>query len=236
MTPVSRAASRGSTPDSTNALKLRARPATSAACSSDRSNVNPGASSFKHKGDARRFVDALAERLGCFGLTVHPDKTRLIEFGRFAQANRRARGQGRPETFDFLGFTHYCARNRRGGYQLGRKPVAKRVSRTLRRLKEELGRRRHRSVNETGKWLGQVLNGWLNYFAVPTSYRYLQRFVARLKRLWLTTLRRRSQKDRYSWDQMDQLVAIYWPKSTIRHPWPSQRLAVNLTQGRSRMP
>ena len=117
---------------------------------------------FQHKGDARRFVDALAERLGCFGLTVHPDKTRLIEFGRFAQANRRARGQGRPETFDFLGFTHYCARNRGGGFQLGRKPVAKRVSRTLRRLKEELGRRRHRGVNETGKWLGQVLNGWLN--------------------------------------------------------------------------
>ena len=86
---------------------------------------------FQHKGDARRFVDALAERLGCFGLTVHPDKTRLIEFGRFAQANRRARGQGRPETFDFLGFTHYCARNRGGGFQLGRKPVAKRVSRTL---------------------------------------------------------------------------------------------------------
>ena len=191
---------------------------------------------FQHKGDARRFVDALAERLGCFGLTVHPDKTRLIEFGRFAQANRRARGQGRPETFDFLGFTHYCARNRGGGFQLGRKPVAKRVSRTLRRLKEELGRRRHRGVNETGKWLGQVLNGWLNYFAVPTSFRYLQRFVARLKRLWLMTLRRRSQKDRYSWDQLDQLVATYWPKSTIRHPWPSQRLAVNLTQGRSRMP
>ena len=89
------------------------------------------------------------------------------------QANRRVRGEGRPETFDFLGFTHYCARDRGGGFQLGRKPIAKRVSRTLRRIKEELRRRRHRGVNETGQWLGQVLNGWLNYFAVPTSFRYL---------------------------------------------------------------
>ena len=191
---------------------------------------------FQHKHDAKRFMDALAERLGCFNLAVHPDKTRLIEFGRFAQANRRQRGQGRPETFDFLGFTHYCARDRGGGFQLGRKPVAKRVSRTLRRIKEELYRRRHRGVKETGRWLGQVLNGWLNYFAVPASFRSLQRFGARLKKLWHKTLRRRSQKDRYSWEQMDQLVAAYWPKLTIRHPWPSQRLAVNLTRGRSRMP
>ena len=190
---------------------------------------------FQHRRDAKRFVNDLKERLGRFDLSVHPDKTRLIEFGRFAQANRRVRGQGRPETFDFLGFTHYCAKDRGGGFQLGRKPVAKRVSRTLRRIKEELRRRRHRGVDELGRWLGQVLNGWLNYFAVPTSFRHLQRFAARLKRLWHRSLRRRSQKDRTGWDEMDQLIATYWPKLTIRHPWPSQRLPVNPTRGRSRM-
>jgi len=190
---------------------------------------------FQHRRDAKRFVNDLKERLGRFDLSVHPDKTRLIEFGRFAQANRRVRGQRRPETFDFLGFTHYCAKDRGGGFQLGRKPVAKRVSRTLRRIKEELRRRRHRGVDELGRWLGQVLNGWLNYFAVPTSFRHLQRFAARLKRLWHRSLRRRSQKDRTGWDEMDQLIATYWPKLTIRHPWPSQRLAVNPTRGRSRM-
>jgi len=190
---------------------------------------------FQHRRDAKRFVNDLKERLGCFDLSVHPDKSRLIEFGRFAHANRRVRGQGRPETFDFLGFTHYCAKDRGGGFQLGRKPVAKRMSRTLRRIKEELRRRRHQGVDEIGRWLGQVLNGWLNYFAVPTSFRYLQRFAARLKRLWHRTLRRRSQKDRTGWGTLDQLLATYWPKLTIRHPWPSQRLAVNPTRGRSRM-
>ena len=190
---------------------------------------------FQHRRDAKRFVNDLKERLGRFDLSVHPDKTRLIEYGRFAQANRRVRGQGRPETFDFLGFTHYCAKDRGGGFQLGRKPVAKRVSRTLRRIKEELRRRRHQGVDKLGRWLGQVLNGWLNYFAVPTSFRHLQRFAARLKRLWHRSLRRRSQKDRTSWDEMDQLIATYWPKLTIRHPWPSERLAVNPTRGRSRM-
>ena len=190
---------------------------------------------FQYRRDAERFVTALQERLGRFDLSMHPGKTRLIEFGRLAQANRRARGQGRPETFNFLGFTHYCARDRGGRFQLGRKPVAKRVSRTLKRIKERLHRRRHHDVNETGRWLGQVLNGWLNYFAVPTSFRYLQRFEARLKRQWYRTLRRRSQKDRSSWDEMDQLIATYWPKLTIRHPWPSQRLAVKPTRGKSRM-
>lgn len=180
-------------------------------------------------------MTALQERLGRFDLSMHPGKTRLIEFGRFAQANRRARGQGRPETFNFLGFTHYCARDWGGRFQLGRKPVAKRVSRTLKRIKERLHCRRHHDVNETGRWLGQVLNGWLNYFAVPTSFRYLQRFEAGLKRQWHRTLRRRSQKDRSSWDEMDQLIATYWPKLTIRHPWPSQRLAVKPTRGKSRM-
>ena len=191
---------------------------------------------FQYQADAERFLADLKERLARFELTLHPDKTRLIEFGAFAQVNRRRRGLGRPETFDFLGFTHYCARDRRGRFQLGRKPAAKRVSRALKRIKEVLRKRMHERVDVTGRWLGRVLNGWLNYYAVPTSFRYLKRFVYRLERLWLRALRRRSQKDRFAWDGMAKLVAKYWPKLTIRHPWPSQRLAVNTTQGRSRMP
>ena len=182
---------------------------------------------FQHKQDAERFLRDLKERLGRFELELHPDKTRLIEFGRFATENRRRRGLGKPETLDFLGFTHYCAKDRKGRFQLGRKPVSKRMARTLKRIKEELRRRMHDGVDQTARWLGQVLDGWLNYFAVPTSYRFLGRFVQRLKVLWLRTLRRRSQKDRYSGDRMERLTAKYWPTLEIRHPWPSQRFAVN---------
>ena len=195
---------------------------------------------FQHKRDAERFLDAAKERFGRFELDLHPDKTRLIEFGRFAQKDRRQRGQGRPETFDFLGFTHYCAKTRRGRFQLGRKPVAKRMSRTLKRIKEALRRRMHEKVEDTARWLGNVLDGWLNYFAVPTSYRFLKRFVLRLKRLWLSILRRRSQKDRSTWASIERLTARHWPKLKIRHPWPTERMAViasgGVTQGRSRMP
>ncbi len=182
---------------------------------------------FQHKRDAERFLNAIKERLGNFGLDIHPDKTRLIEFGRFAHGNRRQRGLGRPETFDFLGFTHYCTETRRGCFMLGRKPVAKRMSRTLKRLKEALRRRMHSDMIGTARWLGKVVSGWLNYFAVPTSHRYLRRFVERLKWLWCRNVRRRSQKDRYSLDRIAALARQYWPKLKIRHPWPDQRLAVN---------
>ena len=181
---------------------------------------------FQYKRDAERFLEAAKERFGGFDLELHPDKTRLIEFGRFAQRDRQLRGQGRPETFDFLGFTHYCTETRRGRFQLGRKPVAKRMARTLKRIKEALRRRMHNNVEETAKWLGKVVDGWLNYFAVPTSLLFLYRFLLRLKRLWLKCLGRRSQKDRSSWASIDKLIARHWPKLSIRHPWPDQRLAV----------
>ena len=125
---------------------------------------------FQHKRDAERFLSAVKERFRKFELEIHPDKTRLIEFGRFANECRRERGQGRPETFDFLGFTHYCAETRRGSFMLGRKPVAKRMARTLRRIKGALRKRMHEDIRDTARWLGQVVDGWLNYFAVPTSY------------------------------------------------------------------
>ena len=195
---------------------------------------------FQHKRDAERFLEAARQRFESFDLALHPDKTRLVEFGRFAQERRQQRGRGRPETFDFLGFTHYCTKNRKGQYRVGRKPVAKRMNRTLKRIKEALRRRMHAKVNDTARWLAKVLGGWLNYYAVPGSYRYLYRFVHRLKRLWLTVLRRRSQKDRFEWSSIDRLAERYWPRVEIRHPWPEQRLAVSAlrgaTQGRSRMP
>ena len=191
---------------------------------------------FQHKQDAERFLSAVKERFTSFGLEIHPDKTRLIEFGRYAIERRRERGRGKPETFDFLGFTHYCGETGRGQFQLGRKPVAKRMARTLKRLKEILRNRMHGDIEATAQWLGKVVGGWLNYFAVPTSIRYLARFVIRLKRLWLRTLRRRSQTDRFKWAEIDRLVARYWPRLETMHPWPEQRFTVTHTQGRSRMP
>lgn len=181
---------------------------------------------FQYKREADRFLQDLRTRLKKFGLCLHPDKTRLIEFGRFAEENRRKRGEGRPVTFDFLGFTHFCGKTRHGRFRLSRKPIAKRMDKFLNRIRAELTRRMHRCVHETGKWLGQVLNGWLNYYAVPTSYRYMRRCYMRLKWIWLRILQRRSQKDRTTWDHLDALVTRYWPKLKIRHPWPDERHAV----------
>ena len=195
---------------------------------------------FQYKQDAEQFLKAAKARFRRFELDLNPDKTRLIEFGRFARERRQKRGEGRPESFDFLGFTHYCTRSRDGKFLLGRKPIAKRMTRTLKRLKEALRRRMHDSVKATAKWLGKVLNGWLNYYAVPTSHRFLERFEKRLKRLWLSMLRRRSQRARFDWTRLANLTAAYWPKLEIRHPWPDVRFAVSanasVTQGRSRMP
>ena len=182
---------------------------------------------FQHKRDAERFLSDLKGRLALFSLELHPDKTRLLEFGKFATANRRARGERRPETFDFLGFTHYCRTQRNGRFGLGRKPIGKRVNRTLRRIKTELRRRMHHNLYEVAKWLGRVLGGWLRYYAVPTSFPWLKRFAFRLKRLWLRVLRLRSQKDRSTWNTVDKLAKAAWPSLKIVHPWPNTRFAVN---------
>ena len=190
---------------------------------------------MQYRGDAKRFLGDVKARLEQFSLRTHPDKTRLIEFGRFAAANRRRRGQGKPETFDFLGFTHYCRKKRNGRFGLGRKPVGKRMRRTLQALRKALRRRMHRDVYETGRWLGQVLRGWLQYYAVPTSSRSLGTFVYQLKRIWMRMLRRRSQKDRFSWQRLARICRRLWPEVRIAHPWPDERFTVN-TGGRSRMP
>ena len=181
---------------------------------------------FQHLGDAKRFLRDLGERLARYGLELHPDKTRLIEFGRFAKANRHKRGQGKPETFDFLGMTHFCDQARKGRFRVGRKPSRKRVRRTLRRIKEALRMRRHDNRHKTAKWLGRVINGWLNYYAVPGSSRYLRRFIRYCAWMLLRAFRRRSQRDRTEWRDIGTLTAAHWPKASIRHPWPDQRLVV----------
>ena len=181
---------------------------------------------FQHKRDAERCLRDLGERLSEFGLSLHPDKTRLVEFGRYAAADRKRCGEGKPETFGFLGFTHYCTKIRKGRFRLGRKPIAKRVNRTLKRIGNVLRKRWHHGIREVGEWLGRVCNGWLNSYAVPGSGQFIRKFVHRLKRLWMRALRRRPRRHNFSWKRMQRMTELLWPRVTIRHPWPNQRFAV----------
>jgi RNA-directed DNA polymerase len=190
---------------------------------------------FEHESDARRFWDAMRKRLEEFSLSLHPDKTRLIEFGRHAAGRRKQRGLGKPETFRFLGFVFICGRDRKGKFQLRRKSRRDRMRAKLSEIKKELRRRMHRAIPEQGRWLAQVIRGYLAYHAVPTNFRALSTFRHYVTRLWLRTLRRRSQKDRFTWERMAKLANDFLPQPKILHPWPSVRFAVT-TQGGSRMP
>jgi len=181
---------------------------------------------FQYESDARRFRDAMRERLGEFALSLHPDKTRLIEFGRFAAANRERRGLGKPETFNFLGFTFICGKSRAGKFLIHRKSRRDRMRAKLKEIKQALRRRMHQSIPEQGKWLGQVVRGVFNYHAVPTNIQALAAFRHHLIGLWRRALRRRSQKEKTTWARMARLAHDYLPKPTILHPWPSDRFAV----------
>jgi RNA-directed DNA polymerase len=181
---------------------------------------------FQHESDARRFLDEMRERLRKFALSLHPEKTRLIEFGRFAAERRKRRGLGKPETFNFLGFTFICGKTRSGKFQIKRKTRRDRMRAKLKMLKEEMWRRMHQPIPEQGKWLGYVVNGYFNYHAVPTNARALHVFRHHITDLWRRTLRCRSQKDRMTWARMTQLVDDWLPKPAILHPWPSDRFAV----------
>jgi group II intron reverse transcriptase/maturase len=181
---------------------------------------------FQHESDARRFQDAVRERLGEFALSLHPDKTRLIEFGRFAAANRERRGLGKPETFAFLGFTFISGKSRKGGFLIKRKPRADRMRAKLKEIKEGLRQRMHHAIDRQGRWLGQVVTGYFNYFAVPTNDRAPSAFRCHVLELWRRTLRRRSQKDRTKWDRMSELAGEFLPMPRVLHPWPSERFAV----------
>jgi hypothetical protein len=180
---------------------------------------------FQHEADAKRFRDDMGRRLAEFALTLHPEKTRLIAFGRFAAENRARRGLGKPETFNFLGLRHICGRSRRGKFQLWRHTRADRMRAKLKELKVELMRRRHQPLPAQGRWLGQVVGGFFGYHAVPTNSAALSAFLHHVKNLWRRALRRRSQKDRLTCERMNRLAADFLPKPLIRHPWPSTRFA-----------
>ena len=181
---------------------------------------------FEHEADARRFWDDMRKRFEEFSLSLNPDKTRLIEFGRFAAERRARRGLGKPETFNFLGFTFICERNSRGQFLVKRTTRRDRMRATLRRIKEELRRRMHEPIPEQGAWLKQVVRGFFAYHAVPTNGSALGAFYYYVKRIWLRTLRRRSQKDRFSWQRMHGLAADWLPQPRILHPYPDKRFAV----------
>jgi len=181
---------------------------------------------FQHESEARRFLDEMRERLGKFALTLHPEKTRLIEFGRFARERRKRQGLGKPATFNFLGFTFICGQTRAGKFQIRRKTRADRMRAKLKMIKAELWRRMHQPIPVQGKWLWYVVNGYFNYHAVPTNGQALHVFRHHITDLWRRSLRRRSQKDRMTWERMTQLVNDWLPKPLILHPWPSDRFAV----------
>jgi RNA-directed DNA polymerase len=180
---------------------------------------------FQHENDARRFLDAMRARFEEFALSLHPDKTRLIEFGRYAAADREKRGLGKPETFNFLGFTFICGRSRRGSFLLKRKSRRDRVRARLKAIKVELRQRMHWPIPEQGSWLAQVIKGFFAYHAVPTNYAVLGKFRHQVIRLWLRTLRRRSQTDDTPWTRMQKLAEDFLPKPKILHPWPAVRFA-----------
>ena len=181
---------------------------------------------FEHEADARRFWDAMRERLQEFSLSLHPEKTRLIAFGRRVAADRARRGLGKPETFNFLGFTFICGKSRRGKFLLMRKTRRDRMQVKLKEIKEEMRRRRHRPIPEQGNWLGQVVSGFFNYHAVPTNHRSLRAFRDHVVNLWRRSLRRRSQRDKTRWDRIKKLADDWLPKPRILHPWPRERFAV----------
>jgi group II intron reverse transcriptase/maturase len=181
---------------------------------------------FEHVKDARHFLDAMRERFGKFALSLHPDKTRLIEFGRHAAANRKRRGLGKPETFNFLGFTFICGKSRRGKFLVKRKTRRDRMREKLQAIKRELRQRMHQPIPEQGKWLRQVVKGYFNYHAVPTNSRALGVFRHRVTLHWRRVLQHRSHNAEMTWQRVRNLVNDWLPKPRILHPWPSERFAV----------
>ena len=180
---------------------------------------------LQHESDARRFLDAMRKRLREFALSLHPEKTRLIEFGRFAAERRERRGLGKPETFSFLGFTFISGKTQSGQFQIKRKSRADRMRMKLKEIKEQLKRRMHQPIPDQGRWLRSVVDGYFAYHAVPTNARSLDAFRHHVLDLWRRMLRRRSQKAGITWDKMAKLADAWLPKPVIRHPWPSDRFA-----------
>ena len=180
---------------------------------------------FEHEADAQRFLADLRERFAKFGLELHPEKTRLIEFGRYAARNRAARGLGKPETFDFLGFTHICGKGRNGGFWVRRITISKRMRAKLRAVNIELKRRRHQPVPVQGQWLGSVVRGHFAYYAVPGNTDRLSAFRTQVTRHWFKALGRRSQRRRLNWARMNRIARRWLPPVRVKHPYPEVRFA-----------
>ena len=183
---------------------------------------------FQHKTDADDFLLHLKERFAKFELELHEGKTRLIEFGRFAIKNRSSRKEGKPETFDFLGFTHICAKQRKSGYfTIRRKTIAKRLRVKIKQVRNELMRIKHTPVSVQAKWLRSVVLGYYIYYAVPGNQRALQTFRTEVVKGWLNALRSRSHKGQnFTWNRMNRLKAKWMPRVIVRHPYPNQRFCV----------
>ena len=184
---------------------------------------------FQHQYEAKRFLEEMKERFAQYGMEIHGEKTRLIEFGRFAEENRTERGEGKPETFDFLGFTHICSRTLKGNhFTIHRKTIAKRFRAKLKEVREEVMRRRHEPVPVLGKWLRSVVQGHFNYFAVPGNGSAIKAFRREVNRAWLYALRQRSQiASSLPWVRVKRLIETWIPTARILHPYPNQRLRVN---------
>jgi RNA-directed DNA polymerase len=178
---------------------------------------------FQHLNDADRFLTEFRERLAKFGLELHPDKTRRIEFGRFAEQNRKQRGEGKPEAFDFLGFTHISGKDRNGSYAVKRKTISKRMRAKLLEIKQQLRRRMHEPVAQTGQWLRSIVQGYFNYHAVPGNTDSLSAFRYRVIRLWRTMLIHRGQKHQLTWARMQKLADRWIPRPRVLHPYPRVR-------------
>jgi group II intron reverse transcriptase/maturase len=189
---------------------------------------------FEHRDEAERFLVELRERFARFGLELHPEKTRLVEFGRYAANNRKRRGEGKPETFNFLGFTHISWRTRRGHFTVLRQTMRERQRAKLKEVKTELQRRWHAPVPEQGMYLRAVIAGHVRYYGVPLNGRAISAFRFAVGRLWKRSLERRSQRTRISWARMQRLISRWLPPARICHPYPLVRLGV-VTQGGSRM-
>jgi RNA-directed DNA polymerase len=181
---------------------------------------------FEHEADARAFLTELRDRFEAFGLSLHPEKTRLIEFGRHAADRRTTRGLGKPETFTFLGFTHICGKSKRGKFLLWRKTRRDRMLAKLQAVKSDLRRKMHEPVEGQGRWLRSIVMGFFAYHAVPTNTHALEAFRYHVLKLWHRTMRRRGQKDRTCWEMVERFGERWLPKPRVLHPWPNQRFTV----------
>ena len=181
---------------------------------------------FQNLSEAERFLAELKERFRKFGLELHPDKTRILEFGRYAAERRKRRGEGKPETFNFLGFTHCCGKGRQGAFRVLRLTIAKRLCAKLKQIKLELRRRMHSGIAAVGAWLASVVRGHYQYYGVPGNDQRLRAFNYRVFQLWWAAIGRRSQKGRISLERMGRIAARWLPRPRICHPYPAERLCV----------